>query len=418
MPVTTANETRRPTFPKPVQPSDLFGSEAPQIVRDSTLGEIARTAPGLPQHEPITFSDVSSLASVPEFGATEKAAPSVNEDVGKAKRAETTSSEQSVAAESSRQRVPDDEAQNKMRCQIAECYDPAKAKAPKDKLKLANQFLAAAAKSRDETEQFVLLEYAAKLATEAGDAALMIESTEMICSQFDLDIVETTEGALNDFAKSATSSERIRSLVTASSGAIDRALESQHYQSALNVAGATVRACQRSLGKEFRKDAIQRRDFVRGLYRQQEELREARATLGVNNNDEAANLVVARWFCYVKGNWAEGLPYMAKIADPLLRRLADQELKSAPLSPEDQMALADAWWEMAKGRKGEERDALLLHAGHWYEQSLAIAVLGLTRLKVEKRLEELAQARPRQKQEHTLRAAASTNSMPARLQSD
>ncbi len=46
-------------------------------------------------------------------------------------------------------------------------------------------------------------------------------------------------------------------------------------------------------------------------------------------------------------------------------------------------------------RQKEDRDSLLLRAGYWYDRAHAKLTSGLERLKVEKRLEELAEVRQR-----------------------
>jgi formylglycine-generating enzyme required for sulfatase activity len=54
--------------------------------------------------------------------------------------------------------------------------------------------------------------------------------------------------------------------------------------------------------------------------------------------------------------------------------------------------LADAWWDAAAERRGEEKAALLRCAGHWYEQALG-RLEGISKTKVEKRLAEIAELR-------------------------
>ena len=57
--------------------------------------------------------------------------------------------------------------------------------------------------------------------------------------------------------------------------------------------------------------------------------------------------------------------------------------------------LADAWWKLGESCKTEERDSLLLRAGYWYELARAKMASGLTRLKADKRVEELTETRQR-----------------------
>ena len=77
-------------------------------------------------------------------------------------------------------------------------------------------------------------------------------------------------------------------------------------------------------------------------------------------------------------------------ATPCSKSLAQRELNSPPAGPEDQVKLADAWWDAAADRRGEEKAAMLRCAGHWYEQAIG-SLEGINKTKVEKRLAEIAE---------------------------
>ena len=295
-----------------------------------------------------------------------------------------------------RKPVPSPDAQEAVRKQLATIYDPEQAKTPREKLKLAAELVEVAGKpDTSETERFVLLQEAVEIAGDGGDAALMLQTVDALDRQFELDAVEQRKKAILRFAERATTSERIRSLVSVGTRTIAQAVQQEHFESALELANAVARASQRPQGKEFRKEAVQRRDAVRALVQQRTELDAAKEVLRTNPSDGAANRVLGRWYCIYREDWPQGLPYLAKGDDDGLKLLAERELNSSSGSADDQMQLADAWWELGSGRKGEERDAILLHAGHWYEQFLKSPQSGLTKLRVEKRLEELVDARQR-----------------------
>ncbi|MDP2764851.1 MAG: hypothetical protein Q8O54_08445, partial [Brevundimonas sp.] len=63
----------------------------------------------------------------------------------------------------------------------------------------------------------------------------------------------------------------------------------------------------------------------------------------------------------------KGLPLLALGADAALKELAAKELKN-PESVEEQLAVADAWWDAAEKAAGQERDAMRFHAGSWYQE--------------------------------------------------
>jgi hypothetical protein len=87
----------------------------------------------------------------------------------------------------------------------------------------------------------------------------------------------------------------------------------------------------------------------------------------------------------------EDLDYLAESDDAETKALAKREIESPPATPLDQMALADAWWDLAEGSgDAAAREAMQRRAGAWYRQALPAASTTLERIKAHKRLQQLA----------------------------
>jgi tetratricopeptide (TPR) repeat protein len=94
-----------------------------------------------------------------------------------------------------------------------------------------------------------------------------------------------------------------------------------------------------------------------------------------------------RFLGCLKGDWDQGLPWIAQGGDARFGSLARKDL-ARPKEPQAQMEVADAWWELAEDAQGVARKELYLRAKFWYE--LALEKLGtLTKGRVERRLKEL-----------------------------
>ncbi len=63
-----------------------------------------------------------------------------------------------------------------------------------------------------------------------------------------------------------------------------------------------------------------------------------------NAKDPGANLTAGKYTCFSKGDWKKGLSMLAVGGDPLLRALAERDLKG-PATPEEKASLGDAWRE-------------------------------------------------------------------------
>ena len=112
----------------------------------------------------------------------------------------------------------------------------------------------------------------------------------------------------------------------------------------------------------------------------------------VSPEDARSHRVLGRYYCF-DDDWKAALPHLAKGSDAALRRLAQRDL-ACPTEPNEQLKLADAWWELGQTRKSDERDSLILRAGYWYERADK-RTSGIVRLRAEKRLGELADIRHR-----------------------
>ena len=268
--------------------------------------------------------------------------------------------------------MPGEDVQQKIAAQISSVYNPSRAKTPAERTKLAYQLLQAAKASKEPNERYVLLHQGRELAGQAGDIALVLQVIEMT-ADFDIDVLDEKGKALLAFAEKANNADQIRALYGASQQAIAQALSGGRYELAADLANGVYRACQPPHGKDFRKKALDQRDWVREYCRRQAERQEAEANLKDNPDDAEAHLVLGRHYCS-DDDWKSGLPHLAKGSDAELRQLAEQDVASLN-EPAGQIKLADAWWTLAKNRQGEERDVLLLRAGYWYDRALRETVV-------------------------------------------
>ncbi len=362
-------------FVEPVAPSPPFPVEGPNV---------AKAGPAAAMTRPI-FEKPSEAVEKPAAPPDKPAMPSFDFSRGK-----PADSPAGPPAAKKRLTVPDDAEQEKIAAQLARDYAPKRAKTPVEKIGLAYQILQAAKASKEPKERYVLLGQGRELASQAGDVALVLQVIEMI-GEFDVDVLAEKGRAMLALADRPKNTEQIGAFFHASQGVIAEALSAGRHVLASDLSHAVYRTCQRS--KEFRKTALDQRDRVQAYCRRHEQRQEAESKLKDNPEDADAHLVLGRHYCF-DDDWKSGLPHLAKGSDRDLQQLARRDLAS-PTGPIEQIEVADAWWTAGQARQGEEREVLLLRAGHWYDRAHAKLTSGLTRLKAEKRLEELAELRQR-----------------------
>ncbi len=291
--------------------------------------------------------------------------------------------EPALPEEPKRVPVPPRDEQEKMARQIEEFYEFPQLKTAAEKLSLAEKLFDLGKKSQGgAAEKFVLLRKAMELAQSGGDPVMTVRAIDAIGESFAVDALDVKQKVLNKFVSDTLDAEQIKSFMEAVRPAIDEALGEGRHGIAVDLAETACRLTKRTAGREFRGEAHQRLDRVRGLASRFEQLQAA-------PDDPAANLALGRWFCFERGDWKQGLPHLAKCGNPTLKDLAAQE-RTFSGTPADQVKLADAWWALAERAEGGEADALMIHAGDWYRKTLPDLPEGIVKAKTEKRLAEIA----------------------------
>ncbi|MDZ7620613.1 MAG: SUMF1/EgtB/PvdO family nonheme iron enzyme [Patescibacteria group bacterium] len=290
-----------------------------------------------------------------------------------------------------RKPVPSAAEQQEVRRVLDETYDTGAARNPTERMALVDQLVGLIEAGDDASERFVLLRRASELASDAGEGERMMRLVGQIADEFDVDRLRVQAAMLEGLSKKVATEDQIGVLVQVASPVIDEALTSGRFDLADSLSAAVYRTCQATAGRAFRVEALNRRRKVqeqRGLW---DEMQAARVTLQANPDDEAASLAMGRWFCFVREDWEQGAPHLAKGSQPELKALAARDLSATALEPSAQVELADAWWDMGSAATDPRaKMAQLRRATHWYRQAQPELPSTLLKAKVAKRLDEFA----------------------------
>ncbi len=259
--------------------------------------------------------------------------------------------------------------------QINDVYKIDGIKSAAEKAKCAKQLLNQAEASQKPEERFVIRRRAAELAGDAGQPSLVRQAVESIAAEFSIDGLMVEAKMFDRQPVTDGADELIR-----------RAVAEDRFDVAMSVIN---RMFQKASTKE-RKEIRRRQVEVERLQERWRDATVAQKTLETDIDNPVANLTVGRWLWFQKGDVQQGLAYCAKGDDILLQRLCQQELTEHPTQSDGQLKLADAWWELTRTRKSEEKDFFMLHAAEWYEEVNPTLPGGLTKVRVEKRLDEAA----------------------------
>jgi WD40 repeat protein len=240
----------------------------------------------------------------------------------------------------------------------------------------------------DAAAKFVLLSETFKYAAEAVQPDRAFQAADQLGRQFDIDPLEWKIKAVSDMDKAAWDADSRKRVATAAMAVSRQCLLDDRAPTAEKLSELAEDAATRSRDGELRIKTRTWNADVRQFVKQWNLADEAKKVLATTPNDAEANTQLGKFLCLTMNDWEKGLPHLVKTDRANMRQLAELEL-AAPQAATGKVELADAWWEAAKSAVSDEKDAYQRRARHWYQAALT-ELSGLQKIKVEKRLEALA----------------------------
>jgi len=265
---------------------------------------------------------------------------------------------------------------------------------PKARAAFAKKLLQTGIETTDNlAARYVLFREAADIAARAGDIGTCTRAIAETAASFDIDELVTRGKTLAAAGSAASDPKALRTIVTAFLALADDAVAIDNYDVAARAATAAERYARKARDAALLADAKAKLKDVGRLRAAHEKVAKARQVLATNPESPAANQTVGEFLCFVKGNWPEGLPHLARGSDEALKALATAEL-AKPKDADGQVALGDQWRAAAGNETNEHRkSSLLARAAHWYEAALP-DLTGLAKAKLEKQLQEVQATHP------------------------
>lgn len=257
------------------------------------------------------------------------------------------------------------------------------------RIRLANKFLEDAAKTKDDpASRFELYRMAAELA--AGvQITISIKALEELLNVFEGPVSAVVEPTFKVVATKSTSPEANQELAQFGIRLVEESLSAEDFDTAFRLQKITDSAGKLSKNLKLAKQA-------QGMVKEIEAFKAAKAksdaaivTLKAKPDDPAAALEFGRYCCFAKGDWATGLSFLAKSSDATLKSLAMKDLTASADNPASFVAVADGWYAQLGMLVGLPKSHLQARIYALYAKALP-ATEGLTKTKIEKRLEELA----------------------------
>lgn len=328
--------------------------------------------------EPDTTDPESSLPEVPE-PQPEPVEPDVVEP-----------------AADQRLAIPPKVAQAAMLKQIRQLFKQqyAAATVPAGKHALAVMLLQKGVETQDDpVARYVLFGEARDLAVEVGDAEMLLKTVKLIGEEYTVDWLVAAATVLQKSGKLLRPPDRNKAMGNAALMLASEAVARDEYDLAAVLAEAA-----RDMGRSTRtaanpypqlvRQAVAMMRNVTAWRQRHEEFIEAQAVLARQADDPAANLTAGMYYCFVKDDFARGLPMIVCGDDAILKGLAAAEL-TRPSETAEMVTLADRWWAASEDVEESTRQNFQSRAVHWYRRALP-GLSGLTGDVVRGRIEEFS----------------------------
>lgn len=221
----------------------------------------------------------------------------------------------------------------------------------------------------DPTTRYVMFLEARDLAAKTGHADLTAEAIDQMAEYYDIDPIKMTLNSFKTVARSISRPEYEPMLCQAYLKLAQSAISLDRYKEAVKALSVTEILARKLKDVPLMTRARAQRSDVSRIQKEHNKLKTARKKLLENPDDPDANLRVGRFLCIVKGDWAGGLPLLAKGGDPALASLAQKELED-PSEAAARADLGDGWWNLSQDQKEALREHLRQRAVYWYKKAL------------------------------------------------
>jgi hypothetical protein len=245
-----------------------------------------------------------------------------------------------------------------------------KAKTPLQKRDLAKKLLRSASETKDDPlGRFALLHLAADYASRGGDLPTAALAIDEQARSHDIDALELKLQA----AEAAVKAVRFPTQHEAFTGdllpLVHANIRADRFALARRLTELLMHSATVARKPKLAIAAERLAADVEQLAAEHGRLAEPLARNKAAQAKPADKLALGQFYCFLKGDWSTGLPFLEGGGDGPTSQLAADEL-AGPTEAADQLKLADAWWAHAETVDGLQARRLRQHAAAWYQKAL------------------------------------------------
>jgi|GEM_PF-3970394 len=262
---------------------------------------------------------------------------------------------------------------------------------PAQKAALAKTILTAADNTKSDTDaRYVLIDLARKVFIQAGEVNDSLAAAKLLEKEFDVIAFTLVIATIEALDANTLPPEERTVLAKTTIELAEELLDDEEYDEAEKLSTIASQSANKQKDAELRKDIVQRRSQIVRVTTAAKAALPSLELLKKKPDDAAANLAAGKFRCFVLEDWEAGLAHLAKSGDPLFATPAAFDQAALPGKSDALVAAGEAWLKLASDKAigRDDRPAIQRRARQQLAAGLA-GLVGLERVRVEKRLEEL-----------------------------
>jgi hypothetical protein len=280
-----------------------------------------------------------------------------------------------------------------------------------DRAEFAAKLLEQAGESKDDLKaKYFLLQEARDMAAKAGDHETYLKAADEIAGSFDITVAEARAGAIDVLAVGVTGADKSRDAAQALLEVVDAAIAAGEFDAAQKLLRGAEAIGKRSGAPALTNAYALRTKSLPALKKDFEKIAEAQKKVEATPTDGPANLLLGRFQCFVKNDWDSGLARLVLGNDEGMRVAAEKDAKAANGTANDKVEAGDSWYKIGESLDPLEKTNIHSRALHWYKESLG-ELTGLGKVRIEKRVDELAKTTPAAANENLAKWTAIKNAV-------
>jgi hypothetical protein len=240
----------------------------------------------------------------------------------------------------------------------------------------------------DVSGEFAMLTTAIKIALESNDIETASKALHRLIDRFQYDTYDMKVALLRKAEKINSPTTFDTTILEDAIALLREAVARDDYAVAKEMVNVGIAAARRTNNRQSAMELLRIKQELDRMAAAYAAVQSAIAEVGDPTKDATVSEQAGKFYCFFKGDWQRGLPFLARSPDPQLRGLSQSDL-AAPVDHDKQIRLADGWFDLAEQLRSPEDQQARRRSLYWYEAAMSSLPDGLARLKAEVRINEL-----------------------------